>query len=274
MKMHYISFNPFRTLGIPNVQYVKPENMLKEELKIKTASWLLFPEYWQVNSLVYGWQKKIFPSINTYHLGHDKIEMTRLFQVIAPGNVPHTLILGNKEGIADQIIDELSFPFIAKVIRSSEGKGVSLIQNRKELNKYLLENQTLYLQEYLPINRDLRVVYIGDRVFSAYWRIGQGDNFRNNLAQGGEISYQNIPEEAVKLVENIARQTGINHAGFDITVVDGHYYLLEFNVFFGNKGLPGKMGEINNEIYRYLNANIGPKDTDGPPENRGVTTPA
>lgn len=264
--MQLISFNPFRTIGIPNTQYVKPEKMLEEEVKIKAANWLLFPEYWQVNSLVYGWHKKIFPSINTYHLGHDKIEMSRLFQAISPANVPRTLILRNDKGVAARILEEFSYPFIAKVVRSSEGRGVSLIENKRDLDQYLKENRILYLQEYLPVNRDLRVVLIGKRVFSAYWRIGREGNFRNNLAQGGEISYKNIPDGALELVEGIARQAGINYAGFDLAIIGNHFYLLEFNVFFGNRGLAGKSKEISNCIYRYLLENAGPEDTIGPPE--------
>jgi len=255
--MQFITFNPFRSIGFPNSSYIKPDNMLQEEEKIKSANFLLFPEYWQVNSLVYGWQKSIFPSISSYHLGHDKIEMTRMFQAIIPEHTPYTKIMGynpetSKNTIKEKILSNFSFPFIAKKPRSSEGKGVYLINNMVDLNQYLEENTILYLQEYLPISRDLRVVLIGNKVFSAYWRIGEEGNFKNNLAQGGMISYENIPEEAITLVERIAKQTGINHAGFDIVVYDNKLYLLEFNVFFGNQGLVGRQREINNEIYRYL----------------------
>lgn len=255
--MEFISFNPFRSIGFPNSSYIKAENMLQEEEKIKSASFILYPEYWQVNSLVYGWQKNIFPSISSYHLGHDKIEMTRMFQAIIPEHTPYTKIMGhnpeaNKNMIKEKILSNFGFPFIAKKPRSSEGKGVYLINDMTDLNQYLEENSILYLQEYLPISRDLRVVLIGDKVFSAYWRIGDEGNFKNNLAQGGMISHENIPEEAIALVEKIAKQTGINHAGFDIVVYDDRLYVLEFNVFFGNQGLVGRQREINNEIYKYL----------------------
>lgn len=247
--------------------------MLQEKEKIQSASYLLFPEYWQVNSLVYGWKKNIFPSIGTYHLGHDKIEMTRLFQTIAPENTPYTKIIGynpetNERTIKEKILNDFAFPFIAKKTRSSEGKGVYLINNMKDLNSYLEENSILYLQEYLPISRDLRVVLIGDKVFSAYWRVGQDGNFKNNLAQGGNISYDNIPEEAISLVERISKQTGINHAGFDIAVYEDHLYLLEFNVFFGNIGLTGKQREINQTIYKYIMENNSSDDNDTGPERK------
>jgi len=241
--------------------------MFLEREKIKSADFLLFPEYWQINPLVYGWKKKIFPSISTYHLGHDKIEMTRLFQAIVPQHLPYTKIMGynpeiNGEIVKEKILSSFGFPFIAKEIRSSEGKGVYLIKNMKDLNQYLAENTVLYLQEYLPISRDLRIVLIGERVFSAYWRIGDEGNFKNNLAQGGMVSYEEIPDKAVELVEEIAGKTGINHAGFDIAIYEGKCYLLEFNVFFGNQGLVGRQKEINKLIYKYLTAQSSPPEND------------
>jgi ribosomal protein S6--L-glutamate ligase len=39
---------------------------------VKNAIAVLFPEYWQINPLVYALKKRIFPSVPTYHLGHDK----------------------------------------------------------------------------------------------------------------------------------------------------------------------------------------------------------
>jgi len=262
--MNFVTFNPFKTIGIPHTRYIKPENMLAEESVIRGANWLLFPEYWQVNSLVYGWQKRIFPSISTYHLGHDKVEMTRFFQAVVPENTPYTIIKGNYPGVKKEILNEFSYPFIAKKVRSSEGNGVYLINNEAELDKYLAENSILYIQEYLPLDRDLRVVIVGDKIFSAYWRIGKSGDFRNNLAQGGEISYQNIPAPALELVERVARKAGINHAGFDVAYAGGNYYLLEFNVFFGNRGLSGKTQELANHIYRYLIEQSGPGSTGDP----------
>lgn len=75
--MKLVSFNPFRTIGMPGVRYVKPEHMFKDVDIIKEADVVLFPETWQVPALVYGLKKKIFPSIETLQLGFSKVEMTR-----------------------------------------------------------------------------------------------------------------------------------------------------------------------------------------------------
>jgi ribosomal protein S6--L-glutamate ligase len=95
----------------------------------------------------------------------------------------------------------------------------------------------LYLQEYLPIRRDLRVVWVGRQVIAAYWRVGAEAAFHNNVARGGSVDFDNVPAEALALVARVATELGVDHAGFDVAEVDGHYYLLEFNTLFGNEAL-------------------------------------
>lgn len=66
------------------VNEIKPENYLRSLDHVREADWVLYPEYWQVNSLVYALQRRVFLSVASYHLGHDKIEQTRAFMAVAP----------------------------------------------------------------------------------------------------------------------------------------------------------------------------------------------
>ena len=102
--MRLISFDPLRTLEIPGVVNVKPEDWRRRKSEIMAADALLFPEYWQVNALVYAWRRRIFPSINSYHLGHDKIEMTRAFEAVCPEHVPFTRILPSTPAALEQVL--------------------------------------------------------------------------------------------------------------------------------------------------------------------------
>lgn len=256
-----LSFNPFRTIGIPGVTYIKPENIFKEIQKVKDADYILFPEFWQVNLLVYGLGKKIFPNINTFHLGHNKIEMTRVLWATFPNNVPYTRIMGKNDtqiNVAiDTVEEEFGYPCVAKEIKNSMGQGVFLIDNKKELKEYTHKNEILYIQEKLPIDRDLRVVYVGNKVVAAYWRIAKEGEFHNNVAKGGSYSYENIPHQAIDLVERVAKILGINHAGFDIVEVGDKYYILEFNVLFGNEGLKSLEVSVEDKIYEYILSELG-----------------
>lgn len=256
--MKLVSFNALKTLHIKEAHYIKPEHLFKEKDTIKEADWILYPEYWQINSLVYGLKKNIFPNISTYHLGHNKIEMTRALMTVCPQNVPYTEILSNTPINQEYILDMFSFPFIAKEVKSSMGYGVHLIEDKKQFHSYCNENEILYIQEKLPIDRDMRIIYVGNEVVSSYWRIGGENSFKNNVAQGGSISYDNIPSEALALVDKVAKTLNINHAGFDVAEIDGNYYFFEFNVFFGTKGLINKSIKLEELILRYLEKQTPP----------------
>ncbi len=249
--MRLISFNLFRSLGIDGVEHIKPEQMFAETATLREADWLLYPEYWQINSLTYALKRRIFPSVASYHLGHDKIEQTRAFMTVTPHHVPQTLILPATPSAIEQILEEMVLPVVAKVVRSSMGEGVFLIETARQLREYAAQNEILYVQEYLPLERDLRVVWVGKKVIGAYWR-ELGDGFHFNVARGGQINFEDIPQRALDLVEQVAVELGIDHAGFDVAMVDGYPWLLEFNLMFGLDGL-NRMGvSVGEHVRLYL----------------------
>ena len=55
----------------------------------------------------------------------------------------------------------------------------------------------------------------------------------------------------------------MDHAGFDIALVEGYPYVLEFNRLFGNQGL-GHGGDLKTAILDYLQCQAEPEDPDGP----------
>jgi len=250
--MKLVTFDPLRTWDIPGATYIKPSESVVRRQTIMNADWLLFPEYWQINFLHYGWKKQIFPSISSYHLGHDKIEMTRAFEAICPANVPETAILPATPESCAKIMDRFGFPVVLKHVRSSMGRGVYRLETKSELLEFAAGVPVLYAQECLPIDRDLRVVVIGAQVVAAYWRIGRQGEFHNNVSRGGRVSFEGIPEDALTLVSKLAQTLGIDHAGFDVAMVSGWCYLLEFNVIFGNAALNERGISTGRLIHKYL----------------------
>jgi ribosomal protein S6--L-glutamate ligase len=235
--MRLLSFDPMRSIGLPQVTSLKPESMFERRQDLLEADWVLFPRLWQVNALVYGLRRRIFPSISSYHLGEDKVEMTRAFQSVCPMNVPLTLIRPATESATEEALDTIGLPMVVKHPKEAEGRGVWKIGTARELRAHVAAHETLYAQELLPIDRDLRVVWVGDRVVGAYWRVAALGAFHNNVARGAAISFDDIPPAAVELVERVAFELGVDHAGFDVAMVDGHPYLMEFNTLFGTAGL-------------------------------------
>ena len=258
--MQLISLDILRTLGLPNVRPIKPEHFLAHKDELRAADWVLFPEYWQLNALAYGLKCRIFPSLPSYYIGHDKVEMTRAFQTVAPDNVPLIRIAANGPLEREEIWDTFPHPFVAKNPKASMGEGVWLIESRSDWQRYCDQATVLYAQEYLPIDRDLRIVIVGDQVVSAYWRHQADTGFYNNISRGGRMVAGPVPDSAFQLALRVATTLGIDHAGFDIAMVGGHPYLLEFNRLFGNQGVDN--GRLNTAILEYLRGHNQPDRPD------------
>ncbi len=252
--MRFVTFDPLRTLAIPDTTYIKPEHFLRHRDVIMRAQWLLFPDYWQVNALHYGLRARLFPSLASYHLGHDKVEMTRAFQTVCPENTPYTLILANSPTNRAQVLDEMPLPFVAKTSKSSQGRGVFLIETALDWERYCASHDVLYVQELLPARRDLRLALIGREVVGGYWREHPEGGFHNNVARGGRIQHGTIPSAALELVTLVAAKLGIDHAGFDLMEHCGRFYFLEFNRLFGNQGLTEQGIDPAKLIFRYLDS--------------------
>ncbi|MBB3046924.1 ribosomal protein S6--L-glutamate ligase [Litorivivens lipolytica] len=259
--MAWISFDVFRTLGFPDTVTLKAEQLFRHKQDISAAEWVLFPPYWQLNSLLYGLNAKTFPSEASYRLGHNKVEMTRAFEVVAPANTPLTLIAANTDDEAERLWSTMTLPFVAKQPKASMGEGVWLIESAADWRTYREKTDTLYVQEYLPIDRDIRVVIVGDTVLAAYWRKQAPRGFYNNVAKGGEVDYSPVPAQAVELALHLARSLNINHAGFDIAMVGNHPYVLEFNRLFGNQGIPGGDARLREAILDLLQRESRPQPT-------------
>ncbi len=255
--MKLITFDPFRTLGLPGVRYIKPEHAARQRDELLDADWLLFPAYWQLHGLHYVIRRPIFPSVASYHLGHDKVEMTRALSLACPAHIPDTEILPSDADAISRILDGWRFPFVAKQVRSSRGEGVFLIENRRQLQRYAAANEVLYIQKRLPIERDLRIIIVGRDVVAAYWREGSG--FHNNVSRGARVRTDlPVPDAALAMVTGLARRLEIDHAGFDVAWVDEHPYVLEFNRLFGNKGVADLPQRIGDAMRRYLLGSSAP----------------
>ena len=130
--MQLVSFDIFRTLGFPDTTVIKPDQFLSHRKALQDADWVLFPEYWQLNALVYGLGCRVFPSEASYRIGHDKVEMTRAFQTVAPEHTPWTLIEANGPEERERLWATMPSPFVAKLPKASQGEGVWLIESRQD----------------------------------------------------------------------------------------------------------------------------------------------
>jgi ribosomal protein S6--L-glutamate ligase len=179
--------------------------------------------------------KRTFPSYHTYKCVQDKIKQTALFDLIG---IPHPrtrVFYGKRQKLA--ITRHFEFPFIAKIARgSARGRGVFMIRDRESLERYSEQNPVAYIQDYLPIDRDMRIVVIGRRVVHAYWRIAPEADFRSNVSLGASICLDPVPDAALELAAQTARACGWDDVGIDICRWNGEFHVLEANMKYGKEG--------------------------------------
>lgn len=178
--------------------------------------------------------KSVFPS-NFYSLMGNKIRQTAVFQLLGI-NHPRTRLYYGRNRMR-RILADFPLPFVAKTpVGSSQGRGVWLINREHELRDYLHDHRPAYVQQYLPIDRDLRVVIVAGQVVHSYWRIQVPDNFRNNVSQGARICYDDIPDDALKFARDVASRCGFGEVGLDVCHFEDRYYVLEANMVYGLEG--------------------------------------
>jgi len=179
--------------------------------------------------------KRTFPSYHTYKFAQDKIKQTALFDLLGICHPKTRVFYGNRQ--KKHILEHFNFPFVAKIARGSAlGRGVFLVRNEEDLARYLAMGGPAYIQEYLHIDRDLRVVVIRGRPIHAYWRVASDGDFRTNVSQGGKISLNDIPEEGVSFAVRLARLCRVDDVGLDIYFHDNAFGVLEMNMKYRKEG--------------------------------------
>jgi ribosomal protein S6--L-glutamate ligase len=179
--------------------------------------------------------KPTFPGYHTYKCVQDKIKQSTLFQLAGLPHPRTRVFFGKRQ--QSRIREYFSYPCIAKEPRgSAQGRGVFLIHSDTQLSDYIHERHVAYIQQYLPIDRDIRAVVIGGRVVHAYWRIAGAGEFRTNVAKGGRIGLDAVPEAAISLARQAARICRWDDVGMDICCHEGNYTILEANMKYGREG--------------------------------------
>ena len=219
------------TLGVkPNLEDYSSEAMAH----IRHSSKIYYPSSFHAE-LFQAMGKETFPTPHNYLFAQDKIKQTAIFKLL---DIPHprTRVFYGKHQ-KTSICNRFQFPFIAKIPRGSAmGRGVFLIHNQTELQHYLTLETPAYIQEYLPLDRDMRVVVIGKEVAHAYWRIAARGEFRSNVAAGASISLEPLPREALTLALHTAQACHWNDVGIDICSHRGKLFVLEANMKYGKEG--------------------------------------
>ncbi len=120
---------------------------------------------------------------------------------------------------ASKIIDILSLPLVAKKSFSSLGKGVYLINTKKELIDFINQNpfEPKIYQEFISssVGRDVRIICIGKKFYSAIERYSTSD-FRSNAALGGNARKIFPSKSFIETAEKVASILNLDYMGIDL----------------------------------------------------------
>ncbi|MBG59963.1 MAG: 30S ribosomal protein S6--L-glutamate ligase [Halobacteriovoraceae bacterium] len=140
-------------------------------------------------------------------------------------------------------------PCVIKILESTQGKGVLLVENKKTA-KNVIEmlrnlNSNFLVQEFIGESggSDIRCFVIGDKVVASMRRQGAEGEFRSNLHQGGQAEKIKITPQERALAVKASKAMGLNVSGVDILRSKRGPLILEVNSSPGLEGIEKATGK-------------------------------
>ena len=174
---------------------------------------------------------QFIPSLDTQFSNKSKENVTRFaWKYDIP--IPQTYIFYDKSK-AEKFIDKTEFP---KIIKKSYGPSnyggyfVHKVDSAQEAHNLLAQKKynPVYMQDFVPMEADVRVMLIGHKPVCAFWRRAPEGEWLTNTSQGGEMDYMNVPKELLDLAVKVSKDANAEYWACDVAVgKDGVYRILE-----------------------------------------------
>ena len=189
-------------------------------------------------------KKPVFPDLNMYYSYNDKLKQFEIFKYLKLPIIPTYCAFFEDRAL--KIAEKLSYPAVIKDCYGAIGEGVVKINTKKEMREKIKKvfsqparkniKKYLYAQKFIPnMNKDLRVITIGNKIACAYWRVSDG--WKHNICQGAKADFGNIPQKALDFCLKISKQQKFHWMSYDLFVLDNNRIkLIEWSCNFGVKG--------------------------------------
>jgi gamma-F420-2:alpha-L-glutamate ligase len=188
-------------------------------------------------------------------------------QILAQSNldIPKTMLL--KHPIDVEFVEKhIGYPAIVKTISGSYGKGVFLVETKKQLKQLLTmaeltkKSYNIIIQEFIKDTwgKDLRVLVVNNKVVGCMMRQSTDDDFRANISRGGEGIPYEVNEQIEWLSSESAKALDLDIAGVDLLFDNGGYKICEINSNPGFEGMEQYTKKnIAEEIVQFIKMKIG-----------------
>ncbi|MEM2051514.1 MAG: lysine biosynthesis protein LysX [Candidatus Caldarchaeum sp.] len=188
--------------------------------------------------------RAVNPSSAILYSGDKILTVSRLKAVGLP--LPRTAV-GLDAPAAEKALEKVGLPAVDKPPIGSWGRLVALLKDYDDF-KLVLEHRemmpssylkTHFIQEYIDLpNRDIRTLIIGEDVIGAMYRYRPSNDWRTNIALGGEPVSAYLNDELVDISLKAARAVNGEVISVDIfETTDGSYLVNEVNGVPEFKGL-------------------------------------
>ncbi len=174
---------------------------------------------------------KFIPSLDTQFSNKSKENVTRFaWKYDIP--IPKTYIFYDPKK-ADKFMGETRYPKIVKKSYGPSNYGgyfVHKVDSASEAKALLAKKKynPVYMQDFVPMEADVRVMLIGHKPVCAFWRRAPEGEWLTNTSQGGSMDYQKVPKELLDLAVKVSRDANAEYWACDVAVgKDGKYRILE-----------------------------------------------
>lgn len=156
-------------------------------------------------------------------------------------------------------------PVIIKLLESTQGKGVVLVENRKAAESVVSAFRGLradfLVQEFVKEadGADIRCLVLGGKVIASMMRKAGEGEFRSNLHQGGTAQSVRITREEREVAIRAARAIGLEFAGVDMLRSHEGPKVLEVNSSPGLEGIEKTSGkDIASMVFEHIEKRARP----------------
>ncbi len=174
---------------------------------------------------------RFIPSLDTQFSNKSKENVTRFaWKYDLP--IPKTYIYYNRKN-GEKFLENTTYPKIIKRSYGPSNYGGYFVHkvDSKEEAKELFETKKyhpMYIQDFVPMEADIRVMLIGHKPVCAFWRRAPEGEWLTNTSQGGSMDYMDVPKSVLDLAVRTSKAANAEYWACDIAYgKDGKVRILE-----------------------------------------------
>jgi glutathione synthase/RimK-type ligase-like ATP-grasp enzyme len=162
---------------------------------------------------------RFIPDLDTQFSNKSKENVTRFaWKYGLP--IPKTYIYYNHEN-AYKFLKKTDYPKIVKKSYGPSNYGGYFVHKVDSYDeaKELFEKRKyhpMYMQDFVPMEADIRVMLIGHKPVCAFWRRPTDGGWLTNTSQGGSMDYMDVPKSVLDLAVKVSKSANAEYWACDV----------------------------------------------------------